>query len=176
MQLWEVWSCLVSPAIASSEREIHRLRTKARDYESQEKPLIHLLRYGEVNNDDALDELGKLKKEREADQHNLEQYASSRDHLKDLENAVVSLTECCQRVHNNLNTVTWGYKRTIPETLDIGVAATPDRISISGAIPLEPTQSDAASPNSLTTGQTSGYRLCCTYEYPSTEPVVTIVA
>jgi hypothetical protein len=78
MQLWEVWSCLVSPAIASSEREIHRLRTKARDYESQEKPLIHLLRYGEVNNDDALDELGKLKKEREADQHNLEQHASSR--------------------------------------------------------------------------------------------------
>jgi len=30
-------------------------------------------------------------------------------------------------------------------------------------------------PSVLTTGQTWGYRLCCTYEYPSTEPVVTII-
>lgn len=31
-------------------------------------------------------------------------------------------------------------------------------------------------PSILTTEQTSAYRLCCTYEYPSNEPVVGIMS
>ena len=139
----------------SLAREIQTLKKRIRDYEPQEKRLIQLLRYGEINPDNVLDELAKLKREREADQQQVAGYLSTREHLRDLENAEARLHDCCQRLHRYLNDSTMDEKRDTLEMLAIKVTATADRVDIAGVIPLEPTQSDAASPCLLTTVQTS---------------------
>ncbi len=67
-------------------------------------------------------------------------------------------------------------RQAILEMLAMKVTATTDRVDVAGVIPLEPVQPAGAAPTLLTIGQTSACLLCCTYEYPSLEPVVTVMS
>jgi predicted RNase H-like nuclease (RuvC/YqgF family) len=141
----------------SLSREIQKLKRKINSYDSQEKRLVQLFRYGEINQDSILDELNQLKRERQADKLKLDDYTRTKEHLENLENAEIRLAEYCQRLRHDLDNATFYEKREILEMLAIKVIATPEHINVEGVIPLEATsrQSSDSSPKVLTIGQTS---------------------
>ncbi len=141
----------------SLDKEIQKLKRKIKSYDSQEKRLIQLFRYDEINQDSILDELNQLKKGRDADKQKNENYIKTKERLGSLERAEIKLAEYCQRLRHNLDNATYQEKREILEMLAIKVTATPEHIDIQGVIPLEsmPTQSSEDSPSLLTTGRTS---------------------
>jgi site-specific DNA recombinase len=123
----------------SLSQEIQKLKRKIKSYDSQEKRLVKLFRYGEINQDSILDELNQLKKERETDKQKLEDYTRTKEHLENLELAEMMLAEYCQRLRHDLDNATCQEKKEILEMFDIKVTATPERIDIQGVIPLEST-------------------------------------
>jgi len=141
----------------SLSQEIQKLKRKIKSYDSQERRLVQLFRYGEINQDSILDELNQLKKEREADKQKLEDYTRAKEHLGNLELAEMRLAEYCQRLRHDLDNATFHEKREILEMLAIKVVATPEHINVEGVIPLEATstQSSDSSPKVLTIGRTS---------------------
>ena len=149
------------------DREIHKLKRKVKNYDSQEKRLIELFRYQEITQDAILDELNQLKREREADKEQLEGYMRTKERIANLEKAEIKLAEYCQRLHEDLDNAPHQYKREILEMLAIKVTATPERIDVHGIIPIEatPTQTPDDSLSLLTTGQTWASLFNCRYSY-----------
>jgi site-specific DNA recombinase len=136
------------------EKEIKKLRRQITNYETQEKRLIKLFRYGEINKDSILDELNRLKEDRQADEEQLTRYSYTKEQLARLANTEIKLNEFCERVHQNLGNCTIEDKRLALDALDIKVIATPDRIDIQGVIPIDVTAIQS-SEEFITTGQTS---------------------
>ncbi len=141
----------------SLEEEIQKLKRRLKSYNPQEKRLIQMLRYEEVTQDTVLDEINRLKKERESDKQQLESYIFTRERIASLEKAELQLKDYCQRLHGNLDNATYQDKREILEMLAIKVTTTPERIDVYGIIPLEatPTQTSDDSLSLLTIAQTS---------------------
>ena len=141
----------------SLDEEIQKLKRRLKSYDPQEKRLIQMLRYEEVTQDILLDEINRLKKERESDKQQLENYMFTRERIANLQKAELQLKDYCQRLHSNLDNATYHDKREILEMLAIKVTATPERIDVHGIIPIEdtPTQTSGDSLGLLTTGQTS---------------------
>lgn len=141
----------------SFDKEIQKLQKKTKSYSSQEKRLVQLFRYGEINQDSILDELNQLKRDREADKLQLQSLIDTRERITNLGQAEIKLAEYCKRLKNVLDTACYQDKRDILDMLAIKVTATPDTVNIDGIIPLETksTQSSDSSPYLLTTGQTS---------------------
>lgn len=104
-----------------------------------------------------MDELNKLKNEREADKQKLENYIMTKEHLENLERAEIKLAEYCQQLRHDLDNATYQEKRDILEMLAIKITVTPEQVDIQGIIPLEltSTQSSGNSPSLLTIEQTS---------------------
>jgi seryl-tRNA synthetase len=138
----------------SLEKEITKLKRQITNYDTQEKRLITLFRYGEINKDSILDELNQLKEDRQADEEQLAQYSYTREQLARLANTEIKLNEFCERVHQNLGNCTIEDKRLALDALDIKIIATPDRIDIQGVIPIDVTAMQS-SKEFITTGQTS---------------------
>lgn len=140
----------------SLEEEIQKLKRRLKSYDPQEKRLIQMLRYEEVTQDILLDEINRLKKERESDKQQLENYIFTKERIANLEKAELKLKDYCQRLHGDLDNATHQYKREILEMLAIKVTATPERIDVHGIIPIEatPTQTPDDSLSLLTIGQT----------------------
>ena len=138
-------------------KEIQRLKRKLKSYDPQERRLIQMLRYEEVTQDIVLDEMNKLKRERESDKQQLENYMFTRERIASLEKAELQLKDYCRRLRKNLDNATYQDKREILEMLAIKVTATTERIDIQGIIPLEtiPTRTSDDSLSLLTTGRTS---------------------
>ena len=149
------------------DREIHKLKRKVKNYDSQEKRLIELFRYQEITQDAILDELNQLKREREADKEQLEGYMRTKERIANLEKAEIKLAEYCQQLRQDLDAATYQDKRAILDMLAIKVTATPGHIDIEGIIPLEPTSAQSSdSPSSLLTiGQTWASLFRCRYIY-----------
>ena len=116
-----------------------------------------MLRYKEVTQDTVLDEINQLKRERESDQQQLENYVLTKERIANLEKAELQLKDYCQRLHRNLDNATCEDKREVLEMLAIKVTATPERVDVHGIIPLEATSTQTSDDSSilLTTGQTS---------------------
>ncbi len=136
----------------SIDKEIQKLKRRLKSYDTQEKRLIQLLRYEQVTQDSVLDEINQLKKEREADKKQLENYISTKERIANLENAELKLKDYCQRLYKNLDEATFEDKREILEMLAIKISATPEHIHIQGNIPLEATtEKSSDKPSSLLT-------------------------
>ena len=141
----------------SLDKEIQKLQRRLKGYDPQERRLIQMLRYEEITQDTVLDEINQLKKERESDKQQLENYIFTKERIANLENAELKLKDYCQRLYGDLDNATHQYKREILEMLSIKVTTTPERIDVHGIIPIEatPTQTPDDSLSLLTTGQTS---------------------
>jgi site-specific DNA recombinase len=118
-------------------QEITNLGKRLRSYEKQERQLILLLRHGEVTKDYVLDEINKLKREREADQKELQKFKETRAWLSHAVDVETNLSEFCQRVRQNLENATIQDKRLALDALDIRVKASAQSIEIKGIIPVE---------------------------------------
>ncbi len=128
----------------SLDKEIEKLRKQVRKYDSEEKRLIQLFRYSQLNQDLILDEVNYLKTEREADALRLENLSRTKDRIESLENAEIKLAECCQQLKSQLDSAPYQDKKDILDMLAIKVTATPDAVNIDGVIPLETAPSKPA--------------------------------
>jgi len=137
----------------SLEREMAELRRRLKKYDTEEKRLVSLFRFGEIKEDNILDELNHLKKERQSDQDQLSQLVRAKERLASLLNAEIKLSEFCERVRQNISHCGINERRLALDALGVKITASKDRIDIQGAIPVEakstPTSSDVT-----TIGQT----------------------
>ena len=144
-----------------------KLRRKVKSYDPQEKRLIELFRYGELNRDNILDELNTLKQERQKDKETLVSYCQTRERLANLKKAEVKLVEYCQQLKKDLDNASYEEKREILDMLAIRITATREAVDIQGVIPIEATsmQSSDTDNELLTTGRTSGCLFNHAYSY-----------
>jgi site-specific DNA recombinase len=133
----------------SLDAQIQKLTKRVKNYDSEEKRLVQLFRYGEFNQDTILDELNRLKSEREADKATLHKLKADKERIAVLESAEVKLSEYCERLKRDLDSASYQDKRDILDMLAIKVTATAQAIDIDGVIPLEPmfTQTSGESPD-----------------------------
>lgn len=120
--------------------------------------LITLLRYGEVTQDYVLDEINRLKRERQVNQEELEKLKHTKARLSYLDDAEIKLHEFCQRVRKKLDNATTQDKKLALDALDIRITASTQKIDIKGSIPVE-ISSMPRSANVTTIEQTSAVTL-----------------
>jgi site-specific DNA recombinase len=125
-------------------KEIDKLSKQVKKYDSEEKRLIQLFRYGEINQNSLLDEINHLKAEKEADSLKMDILSKTKERINSLENAEIKLEEYCQKLKNQLDSASYQDKMDILDMLAIKVVATPESINIEGVIPLETTPSEPA--------------------------------
>ncbi|MFC2063181.1 recombinase family protein [Chloroflexota bacterium] len=147
----------VSPGIL--EQEIKVLTRKIKGYAGQERRLMNVLRLDVVSSDVVLDELNQMKQEREEDQKRLDSLNLTKDRIQKASDMEVNLKELCARIIPDLDNCTIADKREAFKYLDLKVTATNEGVDIKGYL----------DPCLLTTGQTSGCLISCTYEWPSGE-------
>ena len=135
----------------SLDREIEKLKKQIKNYDSQEKRLVQLFRYGEINQDSILDELNSLKKDQEEDKTKLVSLQHTKERIASLEKADIKLAEYCQRLKSDLDSASYQEKQEILDMLAIKVTATPDNINIDGVIPLETTSTQTSDKSSVLT-------------------------
>lgn len=121
----------------SIDNEILRLKRRIKSYNLQEKRLVQLFRYGEFDQNNVLDELNKLKKERETDKDSLENYCRTRERIATLKQAEIRLAAYCEQLKSDLDAASFEDKRGILDMLAIKVSATPESVDIQGLIPLD---------------------------------------
>jgi len=135
------------------DKDIKGLERRLRSYEKQERNLISLLRHSQVTQDFVLDEVNRLRKERQNDEEELRQMQETKAKISNIEDAEIKLNEFCQRVRKNLDNATIQDKRLALDALDIRITASKQKIDIKGVIPIEMTTSSTS--NVTTIEQTS---------------------
>ena len=141
----------------SLDKEILKLKRRMKSYDLQEKRLVQLFRYAELDQNNVLDEISRLKKERERDKELLEDYLGTRERIATLKQAEIGLAAYCEQLKSNLDAAPFEDRRDILDMLAIKVSATPESLEINGVIPLELAEIKTTDeqPYLLTTGQTS---------------------
>ncbi len=105
-----------------------------------------------------MDELNKLKAEREVDRKSLQEQMQAKERLVDLKKAELGLKGYCERVGERIKEATLESWRDVLDMLAVKITIKSlDDIEIEGVIPLEttPPQANGSSPDLLTIGQTS---------------------
>ena len=125
------------------DREITRLRRQVKDYDGQEKRLINALRTDEFTHDFVLDEMNHLKQDRESNNKTLNDLQSVKEQLTKLEKAEIHIADL-HSVINRIEKCTYEEKRLALDTLDIKVKATPEKIEITGVIPVDITSTQSS--------------------------------
>jgi len=120
-----------------ANKDIASLRRRLDSYENQEKRLIKLLRYGDINEDSVLEEIAKLKKDRQEDQAKLNQLSELKGHIVDSTRLEAQIHDFCKRVKKNLDSCDLQTKRLVLDALDIQVIATRDKVDIKASVPLK---------------------------------------
>jgi site-specific DNA recombinase len=134
-----------APEKPSLDRDIAELKRRIRACDAQERRLVQLFRYGEIDTDAILDELNQLKKDRQGDGQLLQEQLATKERLAALDNAEIKLSAYCERVRPNLANCSYGSRRLALEALGIQVKYTPGTVEIRGVIPINTTSGrDAA--------------------------------
>ncbi len=131
----------------SLDNEIEKLNRKIKKYSAQEQRMVRLFRLGEVDEDHLLDEINQLKRERESDQQQLENYIRTRQEMERLEQTEINLAKYCAQVRDNLDNADYQEMREVLDMLGIKVNATPEQVSIEGIIPLDSSEATHHSTN-----------------------------
>jgi site-specific DNA recombinase len=126
----------------SFEKEIQKLKKQINGYDVQEKRLVQLFRYQEINQDSVLDEVNSLKKEMESDRLKLDNLVNTKEKIAALKKAEIKLAEYCTTLKGQLDTASYQEKRDILDMLAIKVIATNQGAHLEGIIPLETIPSD----------------------------------
>jgi site-specific DNA recombinase len=150
--------------IISLDKEIRTVERQVKEYPNQEKRLISLLKTGEFTQDYVLDEINRTKREREESLKRLEELKLAKNHLVNLENAEVKLSEFYIKVRQRIEQCSPGDKRLAFEALALRIEATKEKVEITGIIPVEITATQSSDPL-LTTGQTSACLSGHAYDY-----------
>ncbi len=121
----------------SFEKEIQKIKKQINGYDAQEKRLVQLFRYQEINQNSVLDEINSLKKEMESDRSKLDTLVKTKEKIAALKKAEIKLAEFCKTLKGQLDLASYEEKRDILDMLAIKVTAKLDDIDIEGIIPLK---------------------------------------
>ena len=119
------------------KREITRLEHRLASYKNQEKRLIKLLRFGELNEDSVVSEFSQLREDKERDQIRLNQLLKVENQNINTQKVKSQLNDFCRRVKNNLNSLSLQGKRYALDALDVKVTVWNDKAEIKASVPLE---------------------------------------
>ncbi|MFC1592780.1 recombinase family protein [Candidatus Omnitrophota bacterium] len=119
------------------DAEITKLRRETSNYDYQEKRLLTLFRHDEVSENFILDEIVKLKKERETDLGKLADLEQTKAKQLELKETEIRLEKLCTTVHQNLDNCGAKEKRLALDALDVKAVVTKDRVQIQGVIPMD---------------------------------------
>jgi septal ring factor EnvC (AmiA/AmiB activator) len=133
----EMQSCRNGGNIQNIDNEIAMLERRIRSYAGQKKRLLQAFKFGEFEKDDILDELVKVRRDREADERKLQELKRTRAALTALVQAEAKLNAFCQKAAHNLEHCTAEDKKLALDMLDIKAYATSNRLEIHGIIPME---------------------------------------
>ena len=141
--------------ISIVDEQMAALRRKLKQYPAQEKRLVTLFRYGQVNEDNVLDELNRLKVEWEATERKLAELEAAKEASGRSFKIEAKITDFCNTVGANLDTFNLEEKRLALDALAIKVFARKDYVEIRGSIPVK-LKSSKAPENVTTVEQTWG--------------------
>ena len=127
---------------AHLDQDIAKLQRRIKGYANAEISLIAL--HEEVTRDYVLDEVNRLKHDREADERQLTEFRKTKQQLTRLNEAEINLSEFHNRVHKNLINCTFDDKRLALKMLDIRVTVTCDQVEITGTIPIDITTTSSS--------------------------------
>jgi len=135
--------------ISIIDEQIAALQRKLKQYPSQEKRLVTLFRYGQVNEDNVLDELNRLKVEWESTEQKLAELEAAKEASGQSFKIEAKITDFCNTVGANIDTFNLKEKRLALDALAIKVRARKDYVEIKGSIPVKLESSKA--PENVTT-------------------------
>ena len=128
-----------------------KTRRKMKGYTGQERRLMNVLRLEVATPDIVLDELNRMKKEREADEKKLFSLTQTKKNIDEMVDMEANLKELCARIIPDIDNCTNQDERDAYTYLDLKVKATPESADIKGYLDPGLIKSDSCLP---TTGQT----------------------
>ena len=129
---------------ARLEKDIKRLTNKLATYKSRERRLVDNLSNSDLQ-DAILDGLNRLKQERMTDEEQLAVLTKQKQEMAGLLEAEVKLGEFLNNSRAQIDELALEDKRLALDALNIKVITSPEKIDISGVIPLMSTQTSDAS-------------------------------
>jgi hypothetical protein len=114
-------------------------------YDAQEKRLVQLFRFSQINPDSVLDEINTLKGEREEARQKVDALVKSKELVAKLENVEAKFDDCCRILLKDLDNASYEEKMELLDMLAINATATVDGVDVKGVIPMKITPSDVES-------------------------------
>ena len=127
-----------------------RLNREISRFKDQERRLVKLYQFGEVDDEWIKAQSGSLKLTREQCEVELRRLKAQQASLAELEHAEKRLRDFCDRVRRNLGGFDFAQKRTTLEALQIRATVAEDKVRIKGILGVQPVNEDLA-----TTARTS---------------------
>ena len=125
-------------SIDSIDTDIKELKKILHNYQQRRSNLLEAMELGEFDKDEILDRLNNIKRLRHEDEVRLNDLLKTREHLTNLVDAKVKLSQLYDRVLENLQHSTPEIKVLALDALDIKVYAPgTDNVEIQGVIPVE---------------------------------------
>ncbi|MBI4187924.1 MAG: recombinase family protein [Chloroflexi bacterium] len=140
--------------ITPLDEEIKAIGHRLKDYPNQEKRLINAIKTGQFTEDYVLDEINRVKSEREADMKQRDELRQAKIHLANLATAEAKLDDFYNSVKQRIEQCGDDDKRLAFEALALKVKASPELVEIAGVIPVDITTMQSSGPL-LTIAQTS---------------------
>ncbi len=116
------------------DEEIARLGREIRHCRDQERRLVTLYMYGEVDDDYIRSHSGPLKSQREGYEAELRRLEQQKAERRDLEQAEAQLSEFCQRVQAGMTSEDHDGKRAVLSAFRVRVEATRDQVVVKGVV------------------------------------------
>ena len=113
------------------------MRQKIQACDEREKKLISLFEFDSITRDELLDRVDKVKAERQDAERHLAQLTSIKAQTIDVDSLESELNEFCRKVRESLDNCSFLNKRLALDSLQVQVIATPAKIEIKMAVPLE---------------------------------------
>ncbi|MFC1893183.1 hypothetical protein ACFLYR_03995 [Chloroflexota bacterium] len=88
-------------------KQIAKLKQRLQSYENEQRNLIKLFRYEEIDESHILNELERLKREHQSDEEQLAQLYEAQEQLDNLARVEMKLKEYCERARQNLEQLTF---------------------------------------------------------------------
>jgi len=122
-------------AVPFLDRDIAKVQQEIRSTNDQERRLVRLYQYGQIDDEFILKQVSQLKQKRENLENELARLQQQKASIHEIERAEEKVLEYCYRVRRNLRTLNFEEKRHLLDALSIKVIVYKDKVELQGAIP-----------------------------------------
>lgn len=119
------------------ETELTEVNQKIQGFEDREKRLLSLFEFESINQKELLERIGKIKAEKQDIERRQTVLQTMKGQTIDVVLAETQITEFCRKVRESLDNCTFINKRLALDILQVQILATPEKVIINMAVPLE---------------------------------------